>query len=98
MSNDIESDSAFSIHPSSLLLQALDHRLDRMTGPLLVELVEHAADAGMLGKRVIEFVLVQSQQLRGARGGDGGRARFSGQHAHFAEKIPLAELGQVEGI
>src|SRR5215216_77394 len=78
-------------------LQAFDHGLDGVLRALLVEIIEHLAEIGMLGEDSVELVFVQTQQLGALRGGDGGRARFPGQHAHFAEKIPFAEAGQIDG-
>src|SRR6185436_1338933 len=78
-------------------LQAFDHGLDGVLRASPVELLEHLADAGELREHAIQLLFVQAQQLRTLGRRDGGRARFPGQHAHFSEKIPLAEPGQVEG-
>src|SRR5438270_9399098 len=81
---------------SALFLEILDHGLDGVLRALLVEIVEHFADAGVLRQRVVELLFVEAKQLGPLRRGDRRRARFSGQHAHFSEKIPFAELRQID--
>ena len=51
---------------------------------------------GYFASALSSFVLVEAEQLGALRGGDRGGARFSGQHAHFAEEIPFAEVRQVD--
>src|SRR5258708_961018 len=56
--------SPLIVHRCSSFLQGLDHRLDGVLRPLLVELVEHLADPGISGQRVVEFLLVEAQEIR----------------------------------
>src|SRR5689334_9600851 len=80
----------------SFFLETLDHRFDSVRRALLVEVVEHLSHTGIFGKHAVELRLVEPQQLGALRGGDRRRARFSGQHAHFSEKIPFAEARKVD--
>src|SRR5438093_13049582 len=65
---------------SASFFQTLDHRFDGVGRALLVEIVEHFADAGMFGHRAVELGLVEAQELRRPRRGDGRRARLGGGH------------------
>src|SRR2546430_11560430 len=89
-------DSSFLLHPSFLLLHVLDHRLDRVRRALLVKIIQHLADAGEARQRGVELFLVEAEELRRLRGGDRCSTRLSGEHAHLAAEVALAQLCQVD--
>src|SRR5258708_7358181 len=85
-----------TVKSTSPFFEALDHRLDGVLRAFLVELVEDLADAGIFCERVVEFLLVEAEQLGRLRSGDRRGARLSGEHADFAEEIALAEFREID--
>ncbi len=81
---------------TSPFFEALDHRFDGVLRALFVELIEDFANARVSSERVVEFFLVEAQQLRRLRSGDRRGARLSGQYTHLAEEIAFAEFREVD--
>src|SRR6266536_4542017 len=63
----------FSLPP---LLHRLDHRLDGVLRALLVEIVQHLADAGIARQRCVDLRFVETKHLRRLRASDGRGSGF----------------------